>query len=259
MKRFKRAISWIIPTILITLALPGTLVLAAAPPGTLSDPLVTTKFVMSYLTERFSSTNNQLNEIDSRLNLIQERYDKVMTDMGPYPDIIGHWAQKEVGFLAEQKVVSGFSDGNFYPNNKVTRAQLAVMLVRAKGLPLRDGNAGFGDVSSGYWAAKEITAAKKAGIISGYADNTFLPEKQVSRQEIAAMIARAFEFKAATGKVRFEDIDQVWGKKQIQQLADSGVIGGYQEGIFKPLNTASRAEIAAIIGRALDPGKRLKV
>lgn len=259
MKRLRRIISWIVPTILIATVLPGTMVLAAAPPGTLSDPLVTTKFVMNYLTERFSATNNQLNEIDSRLNLIQQRYDAVMADMGPYPDIIGHWAQKEVAYLAEQKIVSGFSDGNFYPNHKVTRSQLAVMLVRAKGLPLGDKNAGFGDVPTSYWAVKEITAAKKAGIISGYADNTFLPEKQVSRQEISAMIARAFEFKAATGKVRFEDIDQVWGKNQIQQLADNGVIGGYQEGIFKPLNTASRAEIAAIIGRALDPGKRLKV
>lgn len=259
MKILNRSIKWIISTLVVALALPGTVVLAAAPPGTISDPLVTTKFVANYLLEKFSPTNDSINEVDTRLNLLQQRYETVLKELGPYPDIIGHWAQKEVAYLAKQNIITGFSDGNFHPNNKVTRAQLAVMLVRAKGLPLGGSEHGFADVSAGYWAAKEITAAKQAGIISGYADNRFLPEKQVSRQEIAAMISRAYAFEPATGKVNFSDINGAWAKGQIQQLADNGVIGGYAGGHFKPLNTATRAEIAAIIGRALDPAKRLKV
>jgi len=226
-------------------------------PGSNNDPLVSKGFVDSYIGNSFASLKGQLAGLEKQLGEVEQKVTTLADKLVPYQDIKGHWAQRDITFLYNKKIVTGFEDGTFRPSDRVTRVQLAVMLVRAKGLPLGDAGKDFKDVPTAFWANKEITAARKAGIIGGYPDGTFGPARQVTRQEIAAMMARAFPLETGDEST-FKDIDNSWAKADIVKLAGAGIIGGYEDNTFRPVRTATRAEISAILARALDPARRLQ-
>ncbi|MDA8233786.1 MAG: S-layer homology domain-containing protein [Clostridia bacterium] len=226
-------------------------------PGSGTDPLVSKGYIDTYLMTSLVPLQQQLADTEKRLREIEGKVTTVADRQIPYPDIKGHWAQRDITFLASKKIVTGFEDDTFRPSGRVTRVQLAVMLVRAKGLPLEETVNDFKDVTANFWASKEIAAAKKAGIISGYPDGTFKPANQVTRQEIVTMIARAFPLDG-TGGVFFGDTKNSWAKDDIAKLAGVGIIGGYEDDTFRPTRTATRAEISAILARTIDSSRRLQ-
>lgn len=168
-----------------------------------------------------------------------------------FPDMTNHWAKNEVAELVSQGVIGGFPDGKFYPEANITRAQLAKVIAMAKNLSLQSTDTGFSDVSSGYWAAKEIAAVRKAGIITGFPDGTFRPEGQASRAEIAKMLAVAYGLSAGSNVQSFSDVPaDYWAEEYILALRTKGVTNGYANNQFKPSKQASRAETATLILRA---------
>ncbi|NLC07886.1 MAG: S-layer homology domain-containing protein [Syntrophomonadaceae bacterium] len=89
-----------------------------------------------------------------------------------------------INYLANQKIISGFPDGTFHPQEGVTRAQAALFLVKVLGLNLAEvTESGFSDLSADHWAFAAIGAAVKAGYLQGYPDGTFRPEQPISRAE----------------------------------------------------------------------------
>ncbi|MHB8171587.1 MAG: S-layer homology domain-containing protein [Thermincolia bacterium] len=235
---------------------PGQALANQGLPGSGNDPLVSKGYVDAYIQTSLAPLQQQLADTEKRLGEIEGKAAAIAARQVPYPDIKGHWAQRDITFLANRKIVTGFEDGAFRPSGRVTRVQLAVMLVRAKGLPLEEAGNDFKDVTATFWANKEITAAKKAGIIGGYPDGTFKPANQVTRQEIATMIARAFPL-GSTGSVSFKDTKNSWARNDIAKLAGAGIIGGYEDDTFRPTRTATRAEVSSILARAIEPARRL--
>lgn len=102
----------------------------------------------------------------------------------------GHWAGGAIHAAWEQHLVRGYPDGTVRPRGTITRAEFAVLLVRALGMPeapagtvmFRDA----GDLPS--WARREIGQAGSLGLIAGYPDNTFRPDDPVTRAEAASML-----------------------------------------------------------------------
>ncbi|MFZ3171031.1 MAG: S-layer homology domain-containing protein [Carboxydocellales bacterium] len=232
---------------------------AIAKPGTPEDPLVTKSYVDTYISDRFDQWTAQLTDLANPLEDQQKRLDSLRAKLNPFKDTKGHWALDSILYLRAKGVISGFEDGTFRPNGQVTRAQLAAMLIRAKGTtPDSEVKQEFRDVPPQHWAFREITAAKAEGIISGYPDGTFAPNQPVTREQIAAMIVRAFPVEATLTERSFTDIRQSWAKDNIISLARAGIIGGYPDNTFAPKKTVTRAEVSVIIGRALDPDKRIK-
>lgn len=232
---------------------------AGAKPGTQEDPLVTKSYVDTYITGQMDQGTNQLAEVANRLEDWQKRLDSLREKLNPFKDTKGHWALESILYLRARGIISGFADGTFRPNGKVTRAQLAAMLVRAKGIQVSpEAKPEFRDVPSGHWAYKEIAAAKAEGIISGYPDGTFAPGQPVTREQIAAMIARAFPAEPALPDQGFTDISRSWAKESIITLSKAGIIGGYPDNTFVPKKSATRAEVSIILARAIDPSKRIK-
>lgn len=232
---------------------------ANAKPGTQEDPLVTKSYVDAYITGQLGQGANQLADVVSRLEDQQKRLDSLKAKLNPFKDTKGHWALESILYLRARGIISGFADGTFQPNGKVTRAQLAAMLVRAKGLKVNpEAKPEFRDVPSRHWAYKEIAAAKAEGIISGYPDGTFAPNQPVTREQIAVMIARTFSAESTLPDQGFTDIRQSWAKESIITLAKAGIIGGYPDNTFAPKKSATRAEVSIILARALDPNKRIK-
>ncbi|MDG0794053.1 S-layer homology domain-containing protein [Cohnella ginsengisoli] len=108
-----------------------------------------------------------------------------------YRDVPGsHWAASAIGKLAAAGIMKGGADGQFRPNELITRAELAVTLTRWKQLQ-PDGAPRFADAVS-HWAAGSIAAAERAGWITGYADGTYRPDRGVTRAEAVVILNRVF-------------------------------------------------------------------
>src|SRR5437588_6700528 len=92
----------------------------------------------------------------------------------------GDWADDPIQYLVDQGVMTGYADGTFRPNENVTRAQFAKMLVVAMGWPVQTPSTPtFSDVPASDWAYGYIETAPPHGVISGYGDGTFHPSASI--------------------------------------------------------------------------------
>lgn len=169
---------------------------------------------------------------------------------GTFPDVpLDHWAIVQIEDLVSRGIISGFTDGSFKPGDPLTRAQFAKMLCLALGIPTSGSN-NFTD-TKGHWAESYISTLVSNGIINGYADGTFRPDKTITRAEICTIIARAMDLETGTTAASFTDTDGHWAKNDIQLIASNGIVNGYTDGSFRPNSSATRAEVSVILYRML--------
>ena len=111
----------------------------------------------------------------------------------------------------------------------------------------------FKDVAANHWSVKEISRAVELGIVNGYADGSFRPDGRVTRAEFAVMIGRALGLKGAEGRLSFADQERIpaWARSYVANAAEAGIINGYGDGSFRPNQQINRAEITAMIVRAI--------
>ena len=107
-----------------------------------------------------------------------------------FDDISAHVNQPAIEALASRGIITGYNDTTFGPEDTMTRAQFATIVVRALGLPLAATD-NFTDVSAGAWYASYVGTAYTYGIVNGTSATTFNPNGTITRQEAAAMVARA--------------------------------------------------------------------
>jgi hypothetical protein len=115
----------------------------------------------------------------------------------------------------------------------------------------------FTDVPSGFWAEDYIRALYCEGIANGYADNTFRPSQNANRAQTAAFIIRAQfgEDFLYSPTAHFTDVpDSHWAFKYVQKMYDEGISTGYPDGTFRPSQSVSRSQAAALIIKTLYPG-----
>lgn len=110
-----------------------------------------------------------------------------------FPDVDANADYAEaVDYVSEEGIIVGDSNGNFNPNQTVTRAQMAAIICRmlgeTEGLEKKEN---FPDVPTSHWANASISKAVELGIVSGYKDGTFGPSKTVSYEQAVTMIVRA--------------------------------------------------------------------
>ena len=116
-----------------------------------------------------------------------ERFHAESSSFRDVPD--GKWYTTYVATLEKAGVIVDSKDGNFRPNEAITRAELASML--AQFANVTGGTNTFSDVPATHWAADYIAAAVRSGWIQGYPDGTFRPEQTIKRAEMTAMVNRA--------------------------------------------------------------------
>ncbi|KRE36314.1 endo-1,4-beta-xylanase [Paenibacillus sp. Soil724D2] len=167
-------------------------------------------------------------------------------------DIKGHWAEAGIQALVKAGVIDGYQDGSFRPEAAVTRAEFVSMIVRAFHLTAT-GGAGFSDTGS-HWAKDAIAIASALGIVVGYEDGTFGPYDNITREQMAAILARAAHLASATSGLEYKDSGDVsaWAQGLLAALTTKGVLNGYEDGTLKPKAFSTRAEAAVIIIRILD-------
>lgn len=178
-----------------------------------------------------------------------------------FKDVKTHWAKDEIEVLASREIIKGKTDELFAHGESVTRAQFAVLVARALNLQTAEYQGTFKDVPAGLsWAALEIEAANRAGIISGMGNGKFAPNEKITREQMAAMVIRAIQYKDASllegvkTPASFKDSKKIssFAKDYVAQAAALKLVNGYADQTFAPKADTTRAQSAVILYRLLD-------
>lgn len=160
--------------------------------------------------------------------------------------------QADIDWLAKQGLVNGCGNGNYCPNDVVTRGQMAAFLTSALKLPT--GPERFGDDNGSPYEAA-INAVAAAGITSGcnVAGTEFCPNQQVNRAEMATFLVKAFKLAASSTDMFTDDEDSIH-EANINALGKAGVTSGCDsvKKLYCPANAVTRGQMATFIRRAMD-------
>ena len=158
------------------------------------------------------------------------------------------WALTAVNYLRDSGIISGKSNTQFAPADNVTRAEFAKILVNAIGIDVSGYNDEFEDVKASDWYAPFVSAAVKNGIILG-ADGRFMPNHNITRQDMAVMIKRALNLDDSEFKEVFDDSSYIsdYAQKAVYAVYKRGIMKGSGNGYFNPRSNATRAEAAQTV------------
>lgn len=145
----------------------------------------------------------------------------------------------------------GYGNGEFGPNNNMTRAEAAQMfynLLREKNVTV---TVRFTDVPDDAWYATAVNTLASLGILKGVGEDKYDPTRAISRAEFAA-IATRFAKVNLEGSTPFDDVsDADWYYNAVLTAVNYGWINGYGDNTFRPYNTVTRAEVTTIVNRML--------
>lgn len=180
-----------------------------------------------------------------------------------FKDVDMHWAKDAVNDMGSRMVVSGIGNVLYNPDQDITRAEFAAIIVRGLGLKLENGETPFSDVKASDWYSSAIHSAYSYHLISGYEDGTFRPMDKITREQAMTIIAKAMEITDLKAKLSFKeagetlssfaDVNNVseWAKKSIADCLQAGIVSGRNGKQLAPKNNISKAEVAAIVQRLL--------
>ena len=153
--------------------------------------------------------------------------------------------------------MQGYPEGDFRPENNMTRAEATVMFSRLLSKSMNESadhrNNYYPDVPSGEWYANQVGYMQELGVLADYSrDGRFRPDDSVTRAEFATLAAH-FDNLTLTDTNSFSDVPaNHWAVKYINSAAAKGWITGYPDGTFKPESNITRAEVVTLVGRMLD-------
>ncbi len=175
-----------------------------------------------------------------------------------FSDMTGfEWAREAVDYLYLRGVVSGRTEQKYCPGELVLREEFAKLLIQITKLNVVSDDMVFSDVSKDAWCYEYVNRAYKAGIIHGISDDIFGIGKCITRQDMAVMVYNALNvcgINPPAGDIpSFADEEDVseYAGAAVDALVQLKLISGYDDGTFKPLATATRAEAAQIAYRTL--------
>jgi len=172
------------------------------------------------------------------------------TDLGNYV-----WASDAINALATDGIIQGTSKSTFSPANNITRADFAILLVRAFKLT-SDNEENFGDVNASDYFASELAIARNTGIVGGIGDNKYAPRNTITRQDMMVIVYRALlklGIELQSGDIAYSDYSEVsdYAKEAVRALVVSGLVNG-KSNMLAPNDYTTRAEVAVLVKRILD-------
>ncbi|WP_337101024.1 alpha-amylase family glycosyl hydrolase [Paenibacillus sp. YIM B09110] len=186
-----------------------------------------------------------------------------------FSDVKEGWAKAYIELLAARHITSGVDGDRFDPKGTVTRGQFAALLGRALGLKSAAAGGGkFSDMSDDTYYAGYVEELNKLGIIEGYEDGSFKPDAVISREQLAAMIIRAYNFvvgsaspavSAGAAGFKFKDINEAspYAVASIEAAYKLGIINGVGDERFAPNAAATREQVAKMLIELLNKSGKL--
>ncbi|WP_102348605.1 S8 family serine peptidase [Bacillus sp. Marseille-P3661] len=169
-----------------------------------------------------------------------------------FDDIGTHWARSDIQLTGNRGWMKGTSPGIFSPDKGLSRAEAAVIIVRALQLqPLNDKSIEFLDVDGKHWAKNEIKIIAQHDIMTGKSEGRFSPADTLTREQMAAMLHRMFlKDKPIPENVHFVDVHpRQWSYHAIATTSHYKLFYGYNDGTFKPNDVLTRSQMAVLMNR----------
>ncbi|MBE4908577.1 S-layer homology domain-containing protein [Bacillus luteolus] len=174
---------------------------------------------------------------------------------------IGNWAEANINHVSQKGWMKGTTSTTFSPNSTLTRAQGAVILVRAlENENYEPKSYQFKDTVR-HWAQKEIETARELGYLHGKTSVKFDPNSPLTREQLAKILYNIFDYPLNENiQVPFTDVPiEHWSYEPILAIYQQGHIKGYDDDTFRPRGLSTRAQMAALMDRmSADFENRLK-
>ncbi|GIP22841.1 S-layer homology domain-containing protein [Paenibacillus sp. J22TS3] len=146
--------------------------------------------------------------------------------------------------------ITGYTDGTFKPEAHITRSEIAEILSRVITRDSQGEEAVYRDVKPGSWAYTAISKVTTMGLMHGYTDGTFGPERPLTRAEMAKIVSALLTGGTGSGH-GFSDTAGNWAEAEIRKVQGAGIINGYKDGTFRPNSPLTRAEAVVIMNKVL--------
>jgi len=196
-------------------------------------------------------------------NMPEHTYEQMFSDVSET-----HWAFEYISELVNDNVLSGYPDRKFRPNNNVTRAEFAKIMISASGVQVTPSNTtSFEDVSTTDWYCPYIESAKE--FLTGFqygGSAMYLPNKSAIREDIAVALVKLKGYDTSVAdlgmlQTMFSDYNSISesAKRYVAVAVERGLVSGYEDGTFRGQKSITRAEAAALIWRANQYGSDNKI
>jgi len=176
-----------------------------------------------------------------------------------------HWAYNYISEMVNRKVISGYPDGKFRPNNTITRAEFAKIMITASGItPKKVNYSSFSDIEATNWASPYVESVKD--YMTGYrtADGKYIfnPSAPATREDVAVALVKLKGYDASrlpdqsTLEAMFKDYAGISesAKSYVALAVENGLVSGFQDETFRPQATITRAEATVMLWRAYQYG-----
>lgn len=179
-----------------------------------------------------------------------------------FNDIKDHWAKSDIELLVSKHIARSEGETSFAPDSSITRAAFASMVVKALDIKGVKTDKVFEDIQNDAWYKEDVYKAYAAGIISGVSSKDFAPDELITREQMAAMLMRAYEY--ATGKklgeivttmnIRFTDESSIssWARRNVVLANATGLVAGNPDGTYNPKGNMTKAQAATVIKRLME-------
>lgn len=166
------------------------------------------------------------------------------------------WYSKEIAFLYQNQIVTGYENQAFLPERNVTRAEAITMIGRALLYNGAQMNTRFSDVSINHYGSGYIQLANEQEIINGYPNGSFKPNNSIIRGDVATILQRAYHFSSNENKW-FSDVPlDKYYYVPINTLYQNRIMFGYPNNTFAPQKPITRAEFSVMLARVLNESFR---
>lgn len=170
-----------------------------------------------------------------------KRFDDVASD---------NWAAEAIAFASAHELFNGTSPTQFSPDLSMSRGMLAVVLHNLESNPDQTITGVFADVGKDAWYAEGIAWAAAKGIVTGYSENQFGPEDDITREQLAVMFWRYAGSPAPTGQsLPFTDAGEAssYALEALRWATEQGIVNGHANGQLDPKGLATRAQVTQML------------
>jgi nitrate reductase NapAB chaperone NapD len=180
-----------------------------------------------------------------------------------FADLTKYWAKDTINDLGSRMVVSGVDGKNYEPDRDITRAEFAVIVVKALGLKQAAFASSFKDVKKTDWFCGYDETATSYGLIAGYSNGKFGPNDKLTREQAMTIISRAMTVTKLNSGLTASQITtlisgykdgksvSVWAANGIASCLKTGIVTGKTSATLCPLDNITRAEVAVMVQRLL--------
>jgi hypothetical protein len=220
--------------------------------------IVTEAAGVDWTESEISKVSTKVDRLESKTSELEKEINALIAGSSLPPKVVfkdvteNYWAFREIMSLYNRNLISGYiSEQMFKPENSITRAQAAAMLVKALKLPLSDTASQFSDVKDDLATRKAIMTVTEKGYFKG-SNGKFMPNDPMTRKHMAVVLQRAFDLK--TTNAAYQDYTDVStandGYGAIKAVTQNGIATG-SNGRFMPAEPTKRSQFSVFLYRAL--------